>query len=116
MLELGQHSIEAHEHMGRFVRESADLLFTVGSRGRLIAESAAKAGMVRKKIFSFTNIHELSMQLSQKIQRDDVILIKASQGVRLERVVKSILADSLHAEQLLVRQEPEWLRRPGLYD
>ena len=55
------------------------------------------------------------MQLSQKIQKGDVILVKGSQGVRLERVVKMLLADSSQAGELLVRQEQEWSRRPGLY-
>lgn len=116
MLELGPLTLEAHERVGRFARESADLLFTLGIRGKIIAESAVKAGMQRKKIFSFTNVHELGMQLSQRIQRGDVILLKGSQGVRLERVVKVILLDLSRTEELLVRQEPEWLRRPGLYD
>jgi UDP-N-acetylmuramyl pentapeptide synthase len=116
MLELGSKTLEAHEQAGQSVRESADLLFTLGIRGKIIAESAAKAGLVRKKIFSFTNVHELGMQLAQKIQKGDVILVKGSQGVRLERVVKMLLADSSQAGELLVRQEQEWLRRPGLYD
>lgn len=116
MLELGSKTLEAHERAGQSVRESADFLFTLGIRGKIIAESAAKAGLPRKKIFSFTNVHELGMQLAQKIQKGDVILVKGSQGVRLERVVKMLLADSSQAGELLVRQEQEWLRRPGLYD
>lgn len=116
MLELGSHTLEAHERAGRLARESADLLFTLGIRGKIIAESAIRAGMSQKKVFSFTNVHELGMQLGQKIQRDDLVLVKGSQGVRMERVVKAILLDLATAEQILVRQEPEWLRKPGLYD
>lgn len=116
MLELGSHTLEAHERVGRQARECADLLFTLGIRGKIIAESAIHAGMSPKKVFSFTNVHELGMQLGQKIQREDVVLVKASQGVRMERVVKAILLDLTTAEDVLPRQEPEWLRRPGLYD
>ncbi len=116
MLELGPHTLECHEKAGRLARESADLLFTLGIRGKIIAEAALQAGMSQKKVFSFTNVHELGMQLSQKIQRDDVVLVKGSQGVRMECVVKAILLDLSRAEDVLVRQEPEWLRRPGLYD
>ncbi len=116
MLELGSHTLEAHERAGRLARESADLLFTLGIRGKIIAESALRAGMSPKKVFSFTNVHELGMQLGQKMQRDDLVLVKGSQGVRMERVVKAILLDLASAEDVLVRQEPEWLRKPGLYD
>lgn len=116
MLELGSYTLEEHEKAGRRARQCSDLLFTLGIRGKIIAESAVAAGMHRKKVFSFTNVHELAMQLGQKIQRDDVILVKGSQGVRMERVVKSILENLSRAEDLLVRQEPEWTRRAGLYD
>jgi UDP-N-acetylmuramoyl-tripeptide--D-alanyl-D-alanine ligase len=116
MLELGPRTLEAHESVGRMARDSADLLFTIGIRGKIIGEGAVAAGMPRKKIFSFSNVHELAMQLAQKVQRGDVILVKGSQGVRLERVVKALLPDVTQAEKLLIRQEPEWLRKPGLYD
>jgi hypothetical protein len=56
------------------------------------------------------------MQIQQKIQRDDLILVKGSQGVRMERIVKEIMAEPLRAKELLVRQERTWLRKTGLYD
>ncbi len=116
MLELGKYTLQAHEEIGRMVPESADILFTVGTRGKIIAEAAEHAGLSNKKIFSFLNIHEAAMQIQQKVQRDDLILVKGSQGVRMERIVKEIMAEPLRAKELLVRQERTWLRKTGLYD
>ena len=38
----------------------------------------------------------------------DLILVKGSQGLRMEKVVKEIMAEPLRASDLLVRQEEEW--------
>lgn len=116
MLELGKHTLQIHEEIGGIAADSADILFTVGLRGKIIAEAAEKAGLSRKRIFCFMNIHEAGMQLQQKIQSGDLILIKGSQGVRMEKIVKEIMAEPARAKDLLVRQTKQWLRTPGLYD
>lgn len=116
MLELGKHTLSAHEAAGKIVVDAADLLFTVGTRAKMIAEGAAKAGFSKKKIFSFSNIYEAGMQLQQKIQKGDVILVKGSQGVRMERIVKEVMAEPALASELLVRQSKTWQKKQGLYD
>ena len=116
MLELGKYTFDEHQAIGHLIPESADLLFTVGIRAKIIAETAEKIGFSKKKIFVFTNIHEAAMQLQQKVLRGDLILIKGSQGVRMERVVKEIMTEPLQAKKFLVRQSRSWLRKAGLYD
>ncbi len=82
----------------------------------LFAEAAERAGLSNKKIFSFLNIHEAAMQIQQRIQRGDLILVKGSQGVRMERIVKEVMAEPLLASELLVRQSSAWFKKQGLYD
>lgn len=116
MLELGKYTLEAHRVIGGLVPDNADLLFTVGTRAKTIGEAAAAAGMQKRKIFPFTNIHEAAMQLAQKVQKGDVVLVKGSQGVRMEKVVKEIMAEPIRASELLVRQTKVWQRKEGMYD
>lgn len=116
MLELGKYTLQAHEEIGRVSADVVDVLFTVGLRGKIIAEAAEKAGLSRKRIFCFVNIYEAGMQLQQKIQNGDLVLIKGSQGVRMERIVKEVMAEPSLAKDLLVRQTRQWLRQQGLYD
>ena len=116
MLELGKHTLTAHETAGKTAAEVSDILFTIGVRAKTIAEAAAKNGFSKKKIFAFTNIYEAGMQLQQKIQKGDVILVKGSQGVRMERIVKEVMAEPLLASELLVRQSSAWFKKQGLYD
>ena len=45
------------------------------------------------------------------VQRGDIILVKGSQGMRMERVVETVLLDQKNRKKLLVRQDEEWLKK-----
>lgn len=102
MLELGKFSIEAHEAVGQQVRECADLLFTVGPRGKLIADEAIKNGMPQENVFSFDRSEEVGEFLENKIKEDDLILVKGSRSMRMEKIVRDIMAEPQKAKELLV--------------
>ncbi len=116
MLEIGKYTFEAHREIGQKAAEVADLLITVGLRGKIISESAIESGLAEKSVFHFMKVGEAGLFLQKKIRKNDLILIKGSQGVRLERVVKEVMAEPEKAEKLLVRQDKRWLKKPGLYD
>lgn len=42
------------------------------------------------------------------LQPGDIVLIKGSQGMRMEKIIKGIMAEPKKAGELLVRQSPEW--------
>ena len=48
---------------------------------------------------------------NQAVKKGDVILVKGSQGMRMERIVGAILLDQKNREKLLVRQDEEWLKK-----
>lgn len=110
MLELGAASEEAHRRLGAQVaRLGFDFLVTVGQSARLIAEAARSGGLEENKIASFSTAEEAGRFLQNKIEVGDVLLIKGSQGVRMEKIVKELMAEPLRAEELLVRQYGPWL-------
>ncbi len=109
MLELGSYTEEGHREIGRQVAMSgADVLMTVGERARDIGRGAREAGMNADNIFHFSDVGEAGLFLQDKMREGDLILIKGSQGMRMEKIVKEIMADPLRAEELLVRQGKEW--------
>jgi len=116
MLEIGKYTLVAHETLGKHVAKTADILVTVGIRGKFIAEAAIRAGMQKKSVNIFMSVCEAGKFLQKKITKGDVILIKGSQGTRMEKIVKELMAEPRDAERLLVRQSEYWLARPGLYD
>lgn len=108
MLELGRYSQSEHERIGSLAASMTEVVVAVGSRARAIAKAAAAAGA---HTIAAADAFEALRELQNVLQEGDVVLIKGSQGIRLEHTVKGLLADSTDARNL-VRQEPEWLNKP----
>jgi len=90
MLELGRYSIEAHEGIGKIVAETADILVAIGPRGKFISEGAKNKGMHGSKILNFDTAEEAAKTVEQIIRKGDVILVKASRAMELDKVVEEI--------------------------
>ncbi len=116
MLEIGKYTAEAHEKIGDLAKKHLDILITVGMRGKFIHESAKDSGMDQENVHHFDKIDEAALFLQDLIKKGDLILAKASQAVRLEKVVKEVMAEPERAKELLVRQNKEWLRKKGSYE
>ncbi len=111
MLELGQFSVREHERLGEQVAECADVLVTVGVRSRKIAEGALEHGFSEKNIFQYDEIGRAQAEVQTMLQPGDVVLVKASQGIRAEKLVEEIMAEPEKAGELLVRQSSTWRQR-----
>lgn len=110
MLELGHYSEEGHRLVGeKAVSSGINLIFSVGERARDIGRGAIEAGFSEDAVFHFSKNEEVLPLLKDRISEGDLILVKGSQGARMEKVVKEIMADPNLAEQLLVRQGSAWL-------
>ena len=111
MLELGKYTKIAHEIVGKVAKENADILLVVGQRAEAIKSGALEVGMKSKNIFDFANSLEAGKFLKDFIEDHDLVFIKGSQGMRMERTVEAILTDQDNKEKILVRQDPEWLAK-----
>jgi len=109
MLELGSISEEEHKKIGKYaVSSGIGYLVTVGSRSRAIAHGAEEAGLNKDNIYNFSDSAAAGKFIQERIGKGDLILVKGSQGVRMEKVVLEIMADPTRAKELLVRQGSEW--------
>lgn len=111
MLELGRFSAEQHKKTGGVVAQYSDMLITVGQRSRLVAEGAQEGGLAAEKIISFEDSKKAGEYLRKIIRAGDVVLVKGSQSMRMEKVVKAAMEKPEEAKELLVRQEEEWLKK-----
>ena len=113
MLELGKYSAEAHKNVGARAAECASTLVTFGFRARAIAEAALDGGMKDRDIREYEqhDMQRLIIELKNDLRKGDVVLVKGSQSMRMERIVAAILAEPQQAPELLVRQDAEWLKR-----
>ena len=108
MMELGKFTQEAHYELGKNVVGACDLLITVGIRAVTIDTGAQESGLSQTAIGHFDTAEQAGAFLESTVQAGDVVLIKGSQSVRLERVVLKLLQKPETAREVLVRQEPEW--------
>ncbi|HPL95278.1 MAG TPA: UDP-N-acetylmuramoyl-tripeptide--D-alanyl-D-alanine ligase [bacterium] len=112
MLELGSLTESAHEEVGEWVKQfKVDILVTVGEKSKDTAKIAEINGLSREKVLSFNNSIEAGKFLQNEIMTGDVILVKGSQGMRMEKIVKELMGEPLRAKELLVRQEDYWLKK-----
>ncbi len=111
MLELGAFTEKAHRQIGARAAQVADIFLAVGERAIFLVDEAKKSGLPENKIFYFASSEEAGRVLQDLIGEGDIILVKGSQGIRMEKITKEIMAEPERAEELLVRQEEEWLRK-----
>jgi UDP-N-acetylmuramoyl-tripeptide--D-alanyl-D-alanine ligase len=111
MLELGRHTEEAHKEIGKLSAKICDIIVTVGVRARFIAEGALNQAFPEKNIFQFEDSRKAGKFIEQLSGAGDIILVKGSQGVRMERAVEEIMAHPENKTKLLVRQDAEWQYR-----
>jgi UDP-N-acetylmuramoyl-tripeptide--D-alanyl-D-alanine ligase len=90
MLELGQYEKQGHEIVGVRAAEVADTLITIGTLGHLIAQAARWAGMQSGKIIEFENTDEAISHLQKSLTDEDVVLVKGSHGIRMDRIVAAL--------------------------
>lgn len=111
MLELGKHTVDAHKNIGRIAKDCAEVLIVVGLRAKDIKDGAIEAGMNDQNIYEFLDSYKAGEFARTFVAKNDIALIKGSQGMRMERVVAEILLDKKNINKLLVRQDPEWLEK-----
>jgi len=109
MLEIGHYTEEGHQLVGRKVASSGiKHLIAVGEKARGFINGAKEAGLEDDYIFYFDHPEEAGRFLQQRIKEGDVLLVKGSQGARLEKIVKELMLEPEKAAELLVRQGSEW--------
>lgn len=109
MLELGTDSEKGHTEVGQKLAELKHVnLVTLGQEIIFTAIAAAKAGVKETDIYRCNNHQEIIELLQRELRTDDIVLVKGSQGMRMEKVVAEIIKDSSKAGELLVRQDKEW--------
>ena len=92
MAELGEGEHELHERVGRYAAESRlDLLVCVGTLSEDIARGALAAGMEESQVKHFATVEEAQEYLAETLAEGDLVLVKASRFMELERIVKGVV-------------------------
>jgi UDP-N-acetylmuramoyl-tripeptide--D-alanyl-D-alanine ligase len=93
MLELGAAAERYHKELGEFAAGCGlDFLICVGAGGAIIADAAVAAGQPAAKVARYRDSGTLAARIRRLLQAGDLVLLKASRGVRLEAVANALAA------------------------
>ncbi len=101
ILEQGDYEKEHHEKAADLVHETADLFIGVGRRMQNV-----------KPDYWFADPDEAALKIPDLLEAGDGVLVKGSQGMRLEKISYSLIADKRQAKRLLPRQDRRWQQIP----
>ncbi len=93
MLELGEHALNAHLEIGKAAAvNGVDMLIVVGQLARLISRGALDAGLPVSAVLECDDSYQAARELPEKLRERDVVLVKGSRAMKMERVVEALLA------------------------
>lgn len=109
MLELGNLSAKDHKDIADYIGQlGIDIFVGVGKKQKNVYKNLQ---LPKASKFWISSSEEFSSLLEKgilKIKKGDCILVKGSQGIRMEKIVKRLMRDPDEAENLLVRQDARW--------
>ena len=95
ILELGDFSEKIHRKIGKLIVEKKiDMLVTVGDAAKFINEEAIKNGYPSQNSFHFPNNERAIHFLKKSIKKDDIVLVKASHGMKFLDIVNALKEES----------------------
>ncbi|MCB0154983.1 MAG: alanine racemase, partial [Anaerolineae bacterium] len=108
MPDLGQIETEAHQELGRYAAKKVDRLVTKGEAAQQIAAAARAAGLGKHAIHVTFTSDDAVAAIADLLSPDTTVLVKGGTDVRMEQVVKKLLAHPARDQAQLVRQDPGW--------
>jgi UDP-N-acetylmuramoyl-tripeptide--D-alanyl-D-alanine ligase len=90
MLELGDGHESGHRAVGEAAGGIAELLVVVGADARGIADGAVESGLDPARIHHVPDVDEALDVLFPRLRDGDVVLVKASRGIELDRLVDGL--------------------------
>ena len=110
MLELGPMENSAHRELASLIRPVAKKAILIGKRTLLTQQELRRLGFPKDKIFHYKVSTEPDKQINRIIGSGEVILVKGSQGLRMEKITEQLVPKK--EWNRLPRQNTEWKSKP----
>jgi UDP-N-acetylmuramoyl-tripeptide--D-alanyl-D-alanine ligase len=94
MLELGSEEVAGHARVGMRAASVVDLLVVYGTRSKVTADEALKAGLRAAQVVLAESLDEIVDLLRGQLQAGDDVLVKGSLAMGMADVVRGIRAES----------------------
>jgi UDP-N-acetylmuramoyl-tripeptide--D-alanyl-D-alanine ligase len=87
MLELGEQELQFHRDSGKGIPRDVDAVVGVGKRSQALLEGAREAGFAEDALHHFEDAAAAGAFLKTFLRAGDLVLVKASRGIGLDRIV-----------------------------
>jgi UDP-N-acetylmuramoyl-tripeptide--D-alanyl-D-alanine ligase len=93
MLELDKFSDQCHREVGETINnQNVDFLITIGENAQKIEEEAIKNRFKKENVCHYKDVDQALMEIDGLIKENDIVLIKASHGMKLDKIVDFLTA------------------------
>lgn len=112
MLELGSNAETDHRALAVDVAAAGvELVILAGKYTRLLGEELLAQGFSRGSVILFPDPDSIAHVLDGVLREGDLVLVKGSRGMRMEKVTEVLLRNPSEAMDLLCCQSPGWRNR-----
>ena len=95
MFELGTFSENLHKEVGKEVaKQGIDILICMGEKSQNIVKSAIENGMDKNQVYFCMNIEEILKTLENIVKKQDIILFKASNGMKFYDIANKFIENN----------------------
>lgn len=92
VLEMGDFSRQIHEKIGEEVaKQKIDMLICCGQNSKNICDIAIQNGIKEKNVYYEHNTKNVLKRIKEKMEKDDVILLKASLGMKFSEIATELI-------------------------
>lgn len=88
MFEMGELAEYGHRLVGKSTIDNADVLITIGKDSKFIGDEAKNLGFTAENIHHFETKEDAINEIDSLLKEKDIVLVKASRGMKLEKVVE----------------------------
>jgi len=93
MSEIGAYATEAHQTVGHFAATFCDYIFAVGPKAIFIKEGALARDFPSDRVLHFYDSFSAAKPVERILRPGDVVLVKGSRIMKMERVLEEIVAE-----------------------
>ena len=90
MFEMGDYAEFGHRQVGKFAEGNTDVLIAIGKNSEYIVKELKEKDINSENLYHFDSKEEAIENLDSIIKDGDVVLVKASRGMYLEKIVEHL--------------------------
>ncbi|PIX91340.1 MAG: hypothetical protein COZ27_03240, partial [Candidatus Moranbacteria bacterium CG_4_10_14_3_um_filter_41_65] len=94
------------------IASGIQIVVLVGVYAHFLYEELLTLGFPGRQLHWFPDVSMTEERIDEIVREEDLILIKGSRGMRMEKITERLLGDKENTSDVLCCQSPSWKERP----